>query len=73
MFTGARDKPVDKCLFTTSLALPDRFFPFLFVEAEKRVWSGLHTHLVLAPPTVVGGENEENVIHIGFIVTSAIY
>ena len=23
-----------------SLALPDRFFPFLFVVAEKRVWTG---------------------------------
>ena len=36
-----------------SLAWPDRFFPFLFVVAEKRVWSGLHTHLVLVPPTTV--------------------
>ena len=32
-----------------SLAWPDRFFPFLFVVAEKRVWSGSHTHLVFAP------------------------
>ena len=45
-----------------SLAWPDRFFPFLFVVAEKRVWSGSHTHLVLAPPTVVGGVNRGNVI-----------
>ena len=35
-----------------SLVWPDRFFPFLFVVAEKRVWSGSHTHLVLAPRKV---------------------
>ena len=35
-----------------SIAWPDRFFPFLFVVAEKRVWSGSHTHLVLAPRKV---------------------
>ena len=37
-----------------SLAWPDRFFPFFFGVAEKRVWSGLQSLLVLAPPTVVG-------------------
>ena len=36
-----------------SLAWPDRFFPFLFVVAEKRVWSGLQTHLVLTPSKVL--------------------
>ena len=36
-----------------SLAWPDRFFPFLFVVAEKRVWSGLHTHLILTPLEVL--------------------
>ena len=36
-----------------SLAWPDRFFPFLFVVAEKRVWSGLQTHLVLTPSNVL--------------------
>ena len=39
--------------FGISLAWPDRFFPFLFVVAEKRVWSGLHTHLVLTPLEVL--------------------
>ena len=39
-------------LNSISLAWPDRFFPFLFVVAEKRVWSGSHTHLVLAPRKV---------------------
>ena len=33
-----------------SLAWPDRFFPFFFGVAEKRVWSGLQSLLVLAPP-----------------------
>ena len=27
-------------MYIYSLALPDRFFPFVFVAAEKRVWSG---------------------------------
>ena len=44
-------------IVAVSLAWPDRFFPFLFVVAENRVWSGSHTHLVFAPPTVVGGDN----------------
>ena len=47
-----------------SLAWPDRFFPFLFVVAENRVWSGSQTHLVFAPPSVVGGDNRRNVIKI---------
>ena len=41
------------CVFACSLAWPDRFFPFLFVVAEKRVWSGLQTHLVLTPSNVL--------------------
>ena len=36
-----------------SLAWPDRFFPFFFVVAEKRVWSGLQMHLVLTPSNVL--------------------
>ena len=32
-----------------SLAWPDRFFPFFFEVAEKRVWSGLQSLLVLTP------------------------
>ena len=36
----------------TSLAWPDRFFPFFFVVAEKRVWSGSQMQLVLAPRKV---------------------
>ena len=40
-------------MYITSLAWPDRFFPFLFVVAEKRVWSGLQTHLVLTPSNVL--------------------
>ena len=47
---GVIPQSVEKDLI--SLALPDRFFPFLFVVAEKRVWSGSHTHLVLAPRKV---------------------
>ena len=39
-------------MLSGSLAWPDRFFPLLFVVAEKRVWSGSHTHLVLAPRKV---------------------
>ena len=42
-----------KLYMATSLAWPDRFFLFLFVVAEKRVWSGLHTHLVLTPLEVL--------------------
>ena len=55
-----------------SLAWPDRFFPFFFGVAEKRVWSGLQSLLVLAPPTVVGGVNGGNVICYCLIVTRAI-
>ena len=47
------------------------FFVFLRVGG-KRVWSGLPSLLVLAPPTVVGGVNERNVIYYCFIVTRAI-
>ena len=46
-----------------SLAWPDRFFPFFFVSAEERVWSGSQMQLVLAPTTVVGGDNNKNVIN----------
>ena len=35
-----------------SLAWPDRFFPFFFVVAEKRVWNSLQAVLVLAPSDV---------------------
>ena len=47
------------CMFVCSyvaisLAWPDHFFPFFFGVAEKRVWSGLQSLLVLAPPTVAG-------------------
>ena len=59
--------PIDtanKIMIFISLAWPYRFFPFLFVVAGKRVWSGSHTHLVFAPPTVVGGDNLRNVIKI---------
>ena len=55
-----------------SLAWPDRFFPFFFRVAEKRIWSGLQSLLVLAPPTVVGGVNDGNVICFCSIVTRAI-
>ena len=60
-----------KCTYI-SLAWPDRFFPFFFGVAEKRVWSGLQSLLVLAPPTVVGGVNGGNVICYCLIVTRAI-
>ena len=60
-------------LAESSLAWPDRFFPFFFGLAEKRFWSGLQSLLVLAPPTVVGGVNERNVIYYCFIVTRAIF
>ena len=43
-----------------SLAWPDRFFPFLFVVAEKSVWSGSHTHLILTSPTVAGVITEKH-------------
>ena len=55
-----------------SLAWPDHFFPFFFGVVEKRVWSGLQSLLVLAPPTVVRGVNGGNVICYSFIVTHAI-
>ena len=32
----------------SSLAWPDRFFPFFFVVVEKRVWCNSTSHLVLA-------------------------
>ena len=53
-----KNKALDKArgneaeMANISLAWSDRFFPFLFVVAEKRVWSGLHTRLVLAPRRV---------------------
>ena len=40
--------------------------------AEKRVWSGLQSLLVLASPAVVGGVNGGNVICYCLIVTRAI-
>ena len=40
-------------MFVSSLAWPDRFFPFLFVVAEKMVWSGLQMHLILTPSNVL--------------------
>ena len=55
-----------------SLVWPDRFFPFFFGVAEKRVWSGLQSLLVLAPPAVMGGVNGGNVICYCLIVTRAI-
>ena len=48
------DTPLNELKFNDpSLAWPDRFFPYLFVVAEKRVWSGLQTHLVLTPSNVL--------------------
>ena len=52
--------------------MADPFFAFFFGLAEKRVWSGLQSLLVLAPPTMVGDVNEKNVIYYCFIVTCAI-
>ena len=51
---------------------PDHFFPFFFGVAEKRVWSGLQSLLVLAPSTVVVGVNDGNTICYYFIVTHTI-
>ena len=59
-------------MLATSLAWPDRFFPFFFGVAEKRVWSGLQPLLVLAPPAVLGGVNGGNVIYYCLIVTPTI-
>jgi len=39
-----------------------QLFLFLLVVVEKRLWFGSHMHLVLAPTTVVKGDNEENLL-----------
>ena len=59
-------------ILSYSLAWPDRFFPLIFGVAEKRVWSGLQSLLILAPPTVVGSVNDGNVIFYCSIVTRTI-
>ena len=50
-----------KMLFRSSLAWPDRFFRFSLWRRNKG--SGSQTQLVLAPSTVVGGDNNKNVIN----------
>ena len=58
-------------IIVISLAWPDRFFPFFFVVAEKRVWNSLQAVLVLTLPDGTGSVNQRNVIHTHLVAASA--
>ena len=47
-------------------------FSVFLCGGRKRIWSGLQSLLILAPPTAVGGVNDRNIICYCSTVTRAI-